>query len=207
MIERNGGLAVSTAPASDVSGTFAASSRGGAVRVVGELLITGGVVVLLFAAYLLWGTTLRAAAAQEDLRTDLTQEWAARRAALPSPAPPLAASTEAVPAPATVPPAELVTGEGFAVIRLPTLGNEEEHVVVEGVTTDALRRGPGHMPGTAMPGEVGNVVLPGHRTTYGAPFRDLDDLRPGDLIQLETATAVHDYRVLGLQLRAQKVRV
>jgi sortase A len=50
----------------------------------------------------------------------------------------------------------------------------------EGVTLTAVDRGPGHWPGTAMPGEVGNVVVAGHRVTHSRPFYDLDRLVPGD---------------------------
>ena len=59
--------------------------------------------------------------------------------------------------------------------------------VGEGVTTSALRRGPGHYPGTAAPGEPGNVAIAGHRTGWGSPFRRLDELRVGDVVVLETA--------------------
>ncbi|MGH3443526.1 MAG: class E sortase, partial [Nitriliruptorales bacterium] len=57
-------------------------------------------------------------------------------------------------------------------------------VAVEGVSREQLQRGPGHYPGTALPGEDGNVVISGHRTTYGAPFFRLDELQPGDRIHV-----------------------
>ncbi len=59
---------------------------------------------------------------------------------------------------------------------------ELDVVVVRGVDPEALRRGPGWMPYTDIPGETGNVGIAGHRTTYGAPFFRLDDLEPGDAI-------------------------
>jgi sortase A len=55
-----------------------------------------------------------------------------------------------------------------------------EQSLHEGVTLTAIDRGPSHWPGTAMPGEVGNVVVAGHRVTHSRPFHDLDRLRPGD---------------------------
>ena len=55
--------------------------------------------------------------------------------------------------------------------------------------------GPGHMPGTALPGQPGNAVISGHRTTYGRPFFDFDQLVPGDRIEIETAIGLHVYEV------------
>ena len=52
------------------------------------------------------------------------------------------------------------------------------------------------MPGTALPGQPGNAVISGHRTTYGAPFADLDDVAAGDIITVETATGVHLYEAV-----------
>ena len=63
-------------------------------------------------------------------------------------------------------------------LALPTLGVSEK--LHEGVTLTAINRGPSHWPGSAMPGQLGNVVVAGHRTTYTKPFRDLDLLAPGD---------------------------
>ena len=72
---------------------------------------------------------------------------------------------------------------------------ELDLVVVEGVDRDNLRRGPGHMPWTPMPGQVGNTVISGHRVTNGAPFFSLDELEPGDEILVETVTGTHTYVV------------
>jgi sortase A len=87
-------------------------------------------------------------------------------------------------------------GEAFAIIRIPTIERlSEGWAVVEGVTRADLRNGAGHMPSTALPGQPGNAVISGHRTTYGAPFHDLDQLRPGDRIEVETAIGIHAYAV------------
>jgi sortase A len=72
-------------------------------------------------------------------------------------------------------------------------------VVVEGTDQDQLAQGPGHYLGTAFPGEKGNVSLAGHRVGRGSPFLDLDKLRPGDPIIVETRTSWFVYRVLGDQ--------
>lgn len=78
-------------------------------------------------------------------------------------------------------------------IRIPAIGLSQ--AVVEGVSEDALRAGPGHYPGTAFPGQVGNMVLSGHRTTYTRPFYYLDRLGVGDEILIDTPERTYWYRV------------
>jgi sortase A len=73
-------------------------------------------------------------------------------------------------------------GQPLGRIRMPSIGVSA--VVVAGTDTAALRRGPGHYPGTPLPGARGTVAIAGHRTTYGAWFRRLDQLDPGDKISL-----------------------
>lgn len=84
-------------------------------------------------------------------------------------------------------------GTEFGVFRVPRIGLEV--VVFGGVTPDTLKKGPGLMPGTALPGQPGNAVISGHRTTYGRPFFDVDQLRPGDRIEIETAIGTHVYEL------------
>ncbi|HSF86986.1 MAG TPA: sortase [Acidimicrobiia bacterium] len=87
-------------------------------------------------------------------------------------------------------------GAAFASIRIPRLEElQEGWTIVSGVTIPLLRSGAGHMPTTPLPGQPGNSVISGHRTTYGAPFHNLDVLEPGDLIEVETALGVHVYEV------------
>ncbi|MGB9358035.1 MAG: sortase [Acidimicrobiia bacterium] len=87
-------------------------------------------------------------------------------------------------------------GSAFAVIRIPTIeALQEGWAVVEGVRVGDLKNGAGHMPHTPMPGMPGNSVISGHRTTYGAPFHDVDTLNPGDRIEVETAVGVNTYEV------------
>jgi sortase A len=85
-------------------------------------------------------------------------------------------------------------GSGLTTLRLPKLGVEV--VVVEGTTPAALRAGAGHYVETPLPGEAGNVGIAGHRTTYGRPLNRLDELRPGDIAELETPFDVFTYRAL-----------
>jgi sortase A len=91
----------------------------------------------------------------------------------------------------------LATDDGDAVAKLhiPRLGLDA--VVVDGTSVSDLRRGPGRHLDTYMPGERRLVYLAGHRTTYGAPFGDIDELRPGDPISIELPYATIDYRVTG----------
>jgi sortase A len=176
------------------------------LRGTGQTLITLGVVLLLFCVYELKVTNLVTARAQEQLADDLQAQWDAPVAAPPSVAPPPSGTSVATPAPSAaptrppVPPVEL--GSGIAVLRIPRLGdwNDRPPVVVEGVSTSDLKKGPGHIPGTAMPGEVGNVVLSGHRTTYGAPFERFDELQPGDAVVVETRDTWFTYTVTGTRI-------
>ncbi len=79
---------------------------------------------------------------------------------------------------------QLKDGDPLTRIKIPRLGVNT--VVVEGTSSRALRAGAGHYPNTPLPCEAGNVAIAGHRTTYGKPFADLDRLKEGDVIILET---------------------
>lgn len=75
-------------------------------------------------------------------------------------------------------------GDSLTRIKVPAI--RVDVVVVEGITPTALRAGAGHYPQTPLPCEKGNVAIAGHRTTYGKPFADIDQLRVGDQIELDT---------------------
>jgi len=164
------------------------SGAGEAVRTVlrglGQTLITLGVVVLLFCVYELYGTNLYTDQQQGQLGDDLAHSWQ-------QPAPPAKPGLK---------PVAVALGQGIAVIRIPRLGRDYNRVVVEGVGHEDLKKGPGHYPGTAEPGTVGNVVISGHRTTYGAPFNRVDELAAGDAIVLETRDTWFTYRVTSEQI-------
>lgn len=78
-------------------------------------------------------------------------------------------------------------------IDIPAIGLS--HATYEGVELSILNYGPGHWPGTAMPGEPGNTVFPGHRTTYSRPFWDIDKLVVGDRVVFTTPAGRFTYRV------------
>lgn len=166
------------------------------VRTLGKFLISVGVGVLLFVAWTLWGTGLQTSRAQETLEADFVE----------------ASPIEAEPKGATG-PIEVDNsfkpgpGEGVFRMRIPEI--DFSQMVVEGVESDDLRKGPGHYPDCrngfdkplctdareVWPGERGRVIVSGHRTTYGAPFWDLDRLDRGDEIRIETRWGDFVYEV------------
>ena len=86
------------------------------------------------------------------------------------------------------------TGAAIAIIKIPKIGVEK--TVVQGVGVDDLKKAPGHYPDTPMPGEAGNSAIAGHRTTYGAPFYNLDELVPNDPILVTTLQGSFRYEVM-----------
>lgn len=88
---------------------------------------------------------------------------------------------------------EPVHGDPVAFIRIPSI--DVEAVVFSGTERPILNKGPGHMPRTPLPGQPGNSVIAGHRTTYGRPFHNLDLLEPGDRIEIESVAGTHVYEV------------
>lgn len=159
------------------------------VRGTGKTLIALGVLILLFVAYQLWGTGLTHDREQRNLRAQFAQDLAGGDTTTTVRAPTAAPST----APPTTLPALLSQGDAVAVINIPKIGLDE--VVVEGVGVEELKKGVGHYPDTKMPGEKGNAALAGHRTTYGHPFNQLDELVAGDEIKLTTRAGTFTYNV------------
>lgn len=85
-------------------------------------------------------------------------------------------------------------GQGLTRLRIPKL--DVDVLVVEGTTPAALRAGAGHYPGSPLPGEAGNVGIAGHRTTFGRPLNRMDELKPGDVVELETPFSVFTYKAV-----------
>jgi sortase A len=84
-------------------------------------------------------------------------------------------------------------GDPLGKIAIPRIGLDA--VFVQGTGTSDLRKGPGHYPATPLPGQHGTVAIAGHRTTYLAPFHDVNELRPGDRITLSMPYGRFEYRV------------
>jgi sortase A len=166
-----------------------------AARGLGELLITLGLVLLLFLVWQLWWTDVAAGRTQTQETRDLRQSWA------PTPAPSAPAATPS-PSPSATPrvvdvaPLKLHAGKAFALLHVPRFGHDYVRPVIEGVDVDVLDRGVGHYPDSADPGAVGNFAVAGHRVTYGKPFNRIAELRPGDPVVVETAKAWFVYRVV-----------
>ena len=89
-------------------------------------------------------------------------------------------------------------GDAIARLRIPRIGADD--IVVEGTNPDDLRHGPGSYDDAPLPGAPGTAAIAGHRTTYGAPFRHIDELRAGDEITLELPYATFTYRVQGSKI-------
>ncbi len=151
------------------------------VRGFGELLVTAGLVLLLFAAYQLVWTNVEAERAQGKVTDALRESWE-RPPVTPS------SGSDAEPEP-------FRTGQGVAFLHIPRLGEGSTVPVVEGVGQGELERGVGHYPDTVQAGEPGNFAIAGHRATHGEPFADLDRVRRGDRLVAETRDHWYTYVV------------
>jgi sortase A len=172
-----------------------------------EGLRTSTAVVLLVAGILLLAEAIvtlawqepisawSAARQQDELNAELRE---AESAALAAPAAFAAQRTPASSAPAVLAERHrraTDAGDPLGRIRIPSIG--VKFVFVEGANPDQLEKGPGHYSGTALPGDRGTVGVAGHRTTYLAPFRNLDALRKGDSIVLQMPYGRFRYEVEG----------
>jgi sortase A len=162
---------------------------------VGRVVLVTGILVLLFIPYLLWGTGLMTARSQADLRSQfVVDQHLAGSAPTKRPIPGAASGAPEV-APTIAPPA---IGGPVGIISIPRIGLSM--MVVEGTDEIRLQAGPGHYPGTPLPGQAGNAAIAGHRTTYLAPFYHLDALVPGDQIGLTTVQGNFVYSVTGSEV-------
>jgi LPXTG-site transpeptidase (sortase) family protein len=144
------------------------------IRGLGEVLITFGLVILLFASYEVWGKSAQVDAAQDELDNKLENAW------------------DGGPAPGDRPPKEkALPGEAIARLYIPRL--DRHWVVVEGVDPRDIKNGPGHYPQSALPGRLGNFSVAGHRMP--AVFWNLHKMEPDDQIFLEDRQNWHEYRV------------
>jgi sortase A len=147
--------------------------------ITGDLLVTAGVLLLLFVGWQLWWTDVTANREQSATVDTLTRDFTAT--------PPTTPTTEQ--------PTPVAFGQAFAIIRVPRFGADYARPVLEGTSLEVLQKGFGHYAETADPGQVGNFAVAGHRTTYGRPLHDIETLREGDVVVVETRTAYHVYAV------------
>jgi sortase A len=147
------------------------------VRWFGVLCLLGAAYFAGYVAWLLWGTGIETQRAQDHLRPTV-QQWEDE----PKPVPAFGAAPRVLP------------GGAYAAIVIPSIGLDM--VVVEGTDYDSLKQGPGHYLDTADPWDgTGRVGIAGHRTTYLAPFFNLDKVQPGDTIRLITRYGAYLYEV------------
>ena len=141
-------------------------------------MLVGRLVLLGYVGWQFWGTNWivapRAAAAGHQRPAE--QEW-----------------TDA--GGARLQPKYVPKGKASALIRIPKFGKKYVVPVLEGISTRRPRRGYGHFPSSAAPGQVGNYALAAHRVTHGEPLRRMPDLRPGDKVIVETVGATYTYRL------------
>lgn len=168
-------------------------SGGGVVStafgVLGELLITLGVVFGLFVVWQLWWTTVQSNQAATTIMTEFQES-------LPE-APQVAAElrTDAPPVPEAV-----AEGETIGALIVPAWYGKTDNTmpIVQGTSTELLNKAvAGHYTQTQQVGEVGNFALAGHRRTYGNSFRFVNELVPGDQVIVETASTWYVYEVTG----------
>ncbi len=165
---------------------------------IGKTLITLGLLMFAFVGYQLWGTGIQTARAQNSLESQFREKMqSTTTVATTTTTTTTVATTDSTLLPpestiattSTVPVAPdtpmIPDGDAVARLRIPKI--DLDWIVVEGVGINDLKKGPGHFRETPMPGQLGNAAIAGHRTTHGAPFGDLDQLQPGDLITVEMA--------------------
>ncbi len=168
------------------------------IGVLGELLITAAALIGLFLVWQLWWTDVEATRTQDRILTAVQTGW--------TPAPTQPAPQRRDPPPVSAPGA---MHEVWGILHIPRF-DRPAIPLAEGVSLPKVlnTQGAGHYPGTAMPGEVGNFSVAGHRTTYGKPFYEISELTPGDPIIVETADAFYVYRVTSQQIiRPHQVEV
>ncbi len=160
----------------------------------GELLITLGLVLVLFAAYEVWVSNIFADRKQHQAQQKLEQAWSKGQDPLHG------EDRLNLPAGKQV---VLPAGQGFANLYIPAFGKDYAKTVIEGTDDGDLDKGPGHYTSSQVPGQIGNFAMAGHRVGKGEPFLNLDQLVPGDKIVVQTADNWYIYTVLGSQAQYQ----
>lgn len=130
---------------------------------------------------------MHTAAAQRQLSSELHSQWRH--------APRLAAPASRLVIPPD--PIHLVSWQPFGFIRIPAFGPDWKFTLIQGTSLPQLNTSPGHVPGTQLPGQLGNFAVAGHRVTAGNPFWSLPSLRAGDLVYIDTEYNTYTYRVTG----------
>lgn len=145
--------------------------------VIGLVLVLSGLGILGWVGWQYWGTNIVAQREHDRIRTELIEQWESGD--------------------------DATSIEGVGLLRVPRFGSDFEVPILDGDDPATLSRGVGRDTDGAQPGEIGNLVLSGHRVTHGEPFRDFLKLRAGDEVIVETRTHVYTYtlRQNGDQIR------
>jgi sortase A len=175
--------------------------------VLGEILVTAGVVVLLFIGWQTWWQSAVIAAGQNQSAAQQSQKFLdeAKGQPTPTPTPVTTPGSGASTVDYGTPPVAQQPGFAapFAVIYIPRFGADWKRTIRESVDTVAVLNsydaGVGHYPGTAMPGGVGNFAIAAHDTGYGNTFLNLSKLQVGDAIYIQTADGYYTYRFRNMQ--------
>lgn len=189
------------APAATPTRRRRAGRRVSVVGVLGELLITAGVLVLLFLAWQLWWNDALMASQQTSSAASQSQEWIAQADA---PLTPQLSEDPATPVDYGEPPiaAPPEHGEILGVLYVPRYGPEYARNIAVGTTVDVLNSmylGVGRYENTQMPGEVGNMALAAHRSAWGGGMHLINELQLGDGIYVQTADGYYTYRFRNLE--------
>lgn len=139
----------------------------------GELILTIGIVIMLFVVYEAYWTNIQSDHEQSQAKSQLDDKWANAHNTV-----------------------NADEGEAIGKLRIPTFGSDWNYAIIQGTSASDLSRGPGHYTRTQNPGDKGNFALAGHRVGRGAPFNDLGYLKTCDSIVVETRESWYVYRVL-----------
>jgi sortase A len=161
-------MSTATAPSPPAGGGRRAPRRRrvSIVRLFGIALILAGLGVLGYVAWQYWGTNVVSKQQQAEVRKIIFEDWK-----------------------------NGVDGDNIGLLRVPRFGKEYEVPIIKGFDKGTLAKGVGMYPKAALPGELGNFAIAGHRVTHGEPFRDFLKLKKGDLVYVETRTAVFTYEL------------
>ena len=136
----------------------------------GVVLVVAGAGVLGWVGWQMWGTTWVSERRHDQIAAELEQEWRGGDQLV-----------------------QVEEGPATAMVEIPAFGEDYRVPLLEGTAEDVLAAGFGHVVDTQAPGQVGNFVLSGHRTTHGEPLADMPDLEPGDEVVVTTADTIYTY--------------
>ncbi|HJQ06461.1 MAG TPA: class E sortase [Nocardioides sp.] len=155
-------------------GSSPTRARGGSrpLFLFGVGLILAGLAILSWVAWEFWGTNWVSQHRQEQVTSQLDKGWQSGQNTV-----------------------HTKFGDAIAILHVPRFGSSYGVPVLEGDSESVLAAGIGHVPNTAEPGQVGNVVLAGHRVTHGEPFAKFPSLRKGDEVYVETRTTTYIYKL------------